>query len=131
MFFVVDNQVYTGAVHGVNNEVLMTAIGEDGNYYTYWASEVYDPTATIGTMTVSAFNKRLSDIEADITTVHKDDIKGIEVKQAEGSSSNGGTIGLEINNDFNEDGSPTGGKYIPGTITIKNTENSGKNGNDC
>ena len=128
--FVVDNQVYTGAVHGVNNEVLMTAIGEDGNYYTYWASEVYDPTATIGTMTVSAFNKRLSDIEADITTVHKDDIKGIEVKQAEGSSSNGGTIGLEINNDFNEDGSPTGGKYIPGTITIKNTENSGKNGND-
>lgn len=128
--FVVDNQVYTGAVHGVNNEVLMTAIGKDGNYYTYWASEVYDPTATIGTMTVSAFNKRLSDIEADITTVHKDDIKGIEVKSAEGSSSNGGTIGLEINNDFNEDGSPTGGKYIPGTITIKNTENSGKNGND-
>lgn len=128
--FVVDNQIYTGAVHGVNNEVLMTAIGEDGNYYTYWASEVYDPTATIGTMTVSAFNKRLSDIEADITTVHKDDIKGIEVKQAEGSSSNGGTIGLEINSDFNEDGSPTGGKYIPGTITIKNTENSGKNGND-
>lgn len=40
--FVVDNQIYTGAVHGVNNEVLMTAIGEDGNYYTYWASEVYD-----------------------------------------------------------------------------------------
>ena len=128
--FVVDDQVYTGAVHGANNEVLMTAIGEDGKYYTYWASEVYDPTATIGTMTVSTFNKRLSDIEADITTVHKDDIKGIEVKSADGSSSNGGTIGLEINNDFNEDGSPTGGKYIPGTITIKNTENSGKNGND-
>lgn len=128
--FVVDDQVYTGAVHGANNEVLMTAIGEDGKYYTYWASEVYDPTATIGTMTVSTFNKRLSDIEADITTVHKDDIKGIEVKSADGSSSNGGTIGLEINNDFNEDGSPTGGKYIPGTITIKNTENSGKKGND-
>lgn len=86
-------------------------------------------------MTVSAFNKRLSDIEADITTVHKDDIKGIEVKQAEGSSSNGGTIGLEINNDFYEDGSPTGGKYIPGTITIKNPTigsgiDSGTNGED-
>ena len=129
--FVVDDQVYTGAVHGANNEVLMTAIGEDGKYYTYWASEVYDPTATIGTMTVSTFNKRLSDIEADITTVHKDDIKGIEVKSADGSSSNGGTIGLEINNDFYEDGSPTGGKYIPGTITIKNpTIDSGTNGKD-
>lgn len=32
--FVVDDQVYTGAVHGANNEVLMTAIGEDGKYYT-------------------------------------------------------------------------------------------------
>lgn len=133
--FVVDDQVYTGAVHGSNNEVLMTAIGTDGKYYTYWASEVYDPTATIGTMTVSTFNKRLSDIEADITTVHKDDVKEIEVKPAEGSSSNGGTIGLEINNDFYEDGSPTGGKYIPGTITIKNPTigsgiDSGTNGED-
>ena len=126
--FVVDGQIYTGAVHGKNNEVLMTAIGEDGNYYTYWASEVYDPTATIGDMPISTFNKRLSEITGDITTVHQDSIKEIQVTPATGDNTNGGTIGLEINTKFDENGNPIGGKNIPGAITV--TSIGGTNGND-
>ena len=43
-------KLYTGNVYGDNNEVLMTAVGENNKYYSYWGAEIEDPKTTIGKM---------------------------------------------------------------------------------
>lgn len=140
--FVVDGKVYTGTVHGKNNEILMTGINEDNKYVTYWASEYTDEKATMAQMPISQYNETISGLASDINAIHQDDIKKIQINQID----NGGSINLQTNGEFvpardengdiitDETGKPVyvaqGGKNIPGGITIRNTTNSGSEGND-
>lgn len=140
--FVVNGKVYTGTVHGKNNEILMTAINKDNKYVTYWASEYTDKKATMAQMPISQYNETISGLASDINAIHQDDIKEIQINQID----NGGSINLQTNGEFvpardengdiitDETGKPVyvaqGGKNIPGGITIKNTTNSGSEGND-
>ena len=52
-------KVYTGTVYGKNNEILMTVKDKDNNFYSYWAAEVTDPSATMATYRVEEYNKNL------------------------------------------------------------------------
>ena len=140
--FVVDGKVYTGTVHGKNNEILMTGINEDNKYVTYWASEYTDEKATMAQMPISQYKETISGLASDINAIHQDDIKEIQINQID----NGGSINLQTNGEFvpardekgdiitDETGKPVyvaqGGKNIPGGITIRNTTNSGSEGND-
>ena len=140
--FVVDGKVYTGTVHGKNNEILMTGINEDNKDVTYWASEYTDTKATMARMPISEYNETISGLASDINAIHQDDIKEIQINQID----NGGSINLQTNGEFvpardengdiitDETGKPVyvaqGGKNIPGGITIRNTTNSGSEGND-
>ncbi|WP_444313929.1 ESPR-type extended signal peptide-containing protein, partial [Megamonas funiformis] len=118
------NEVYTGDVYGRNNEILMTGVKENGDYVSYWGAEVVDPNATIGSMTVSTLQGKFDEVDSSIEKIHKDDIKQIQVA----SATNGGTIGLQTNGEFNEDGTAKGGANIPGTITV--TSEGGTGGDD-
>ena len=51
---------YEGTVFGKNNEILMTTKDEDGHFYSYWASEVTDPSATMSTYRLAEYKKDLS-----------------------------------------------------------------------
>lgn len=125
-FFNSDGSIYTGSVYGHNNEVLMTGV-ENGTYYSYWGTEINDPNTSLSEMTVGDLKKIVGGINDTIYTAQGDDIKQISVQKSE--DNNGGTIGLIRRGDWNgttyEETAP-----VPGTITIKNTENSGINGND-
>ena len=121
--------LYTGDVYGRNNEILMTAVDENGNLVSYWGAEIVDPNATIGSMTISTLEGKFDEVNKNIEKIHKDDIKEIQVAPT-GTSTDGqgGTIGLQTNGAFDADGNPTGGKAIPGGITV--TSIGGTNGND-
>ena len=121
--------LYTGDVYGRNNEILMTAVDENGNLVSYWGAEIVDPNATIGSMTISTLEGKFDEVNKNIEKIHKDDIKEIQVAPT-GTSADGqgGTIGLQTNGAFDADGNPTGGKAIPGGITV--TSIGGTNGND-
>ena len=121
------DDIYTGDVYGNHNEILVTGIDDNGDYVSYWGTEVYDPNAPIGSMTISTLQGKFDEVNNNIEKIHKDDIKEIQVKE---NGDNGGIIGLQTNGNFDKDGNPIGGEYIPGTITIQNTEDSGKNGED-
>ncbi len=117
--FLDNGEIYKGQVFGNNNEVLKTAYDKDtGKYYSYWAAEIKDPTATIGQMQIGEFNKILNDIGTNIKESQRNDVKSI---QAKASGNNGGTIGLEINNTFDAEGNAKGGKMVPGTISFTST----------
>lgn len=118
------NEVYTGDVYGRNNEILMTGVKENGDYVSYWGAEVVDPNATIGSMTVSTLQGKFDEVDSSIEKIHKDDIKQIQVA----SATNGGTIGLQTNGEFNEDGTAKGGVNVPGTITVTSTGGTGGSG---
>ena len=121
--------LYTGDVYGRNNEILMTAVDENGNLVSYWGAEIVDPNATIGSMTISTLEGKFDEVNKNIEKIHKDDIKEIQVAPT-GTSTDGqgGTIGLQTNGAFDADGNPTGGKVIPGGITV--TSIGGTNGKD-
>ena len=123
-----EKEVYKGAVYGAYNEILVTGKDSNGNYYSYWGAERTDPNETIGDkLTVGQYNNTISWLNDNIRDIHEDDIKQIQVKETD----NGGTIGLQTNGEADSKGNPTGGKNIPGTITIKNpTIDSGTNGKD-
>ena len=123
-----EKEVYKGAVYGAYNEILVTGKDSNGNYYSYWGAERTDPNETIGDkLTVGQYNNTISWLNDNIRDIHEDDIKQIQVK----ATDNGGTIGLQTNGEADSKGNPTGGKNIPGTITIKNpTIDSGTNGKD-
>ena len=121
--------LYTGDVYGRNNEILMTAVDENGNLVSYWGAEIVDPNATIGSMTISTLEGKFDEVNKNIEKIHKDDIKEIQVAPT-GTSTDGqgGTIGLQTNGTFDEDGNPTGGAMIPGGIKI--TSEHGNDGKD-
>lgn len=111
--------LYTGDVYGRNNEIMMTAVDENGNLVSYWGAEIVDPNATIGSMTISTLEGKFDEVNKNIEKIHKDDIKEIQVAPT-GTSTDGqgGTIGLQTNGAFDADGNPTGGAMIPGGIKI-------------
>ena len=54
------NKVYTGTVYGKHNEILMTVKEANNKFYSYWAAEVTDPSATMATYRVEEYNKNLA-----------------------------------------------------------------------
>lgn len=105
------DQIYTGDVYGVHNEILMTAKDEKGKYVSYWGAEIVDPSATIGDMTIDTLEGKFDVVNNDIKALHKDDISEIQVnhtKNGTAEDGKGGTIGLATN----------GGAMIPGGITV-------------
>lgn len=130
-------EVYTGDVYGWNNEILVTGVDEDGNYVSYWGSENVDPNAPIGNMPMSTLQYKFDVVNDNIEAVAEDNIKQINIGQSgndgqvnisKTDNGQGGTIGLQTNGTFDEEGNPTGGAMIPGGIKI--TSEHGNDGND-
>lgn len=120
--------VYTGTVYGDNNEILMSAIGDDNEIYSYWATKVNDPRATIGTMTVDQYDADRNELKTDIKGIHGDDIKQINLNQSE---KNKGTIAFQQYGQYNpETGLYEGDINVPGTITVESTGGTGGSGVD-
>lgn len=120
--------LYTGDVYGDNNEILLSGIGDNNEIYSYWGSKITDPTQTIGNMTVEQYNSDRKELQQQAAAYHGDDIKDITVTPNVGS--NGGSLSFNRVGRYDEES----GEYVPaepaGVITFKNTEMSGKEGND-
>ncbi|WP_373822017.1 hypothetical protein [Veillonella sp.] len=106
------DEPYLGNVFGLNNEILMTAKAADGKFYSYWGTEVDDPSAPIKNLTVSQFNTLMHEMKENDLKLHEDDLSKVEL----GSIANGGTVELATN----------GGAKIPGKMSI--TGAGGTNG---
>ncbi|WP_304153898.1 ESPR-type extended signal peptide-containing protein [Megamonas hypermegale] len=123
-----NGNLYTGDVYGDHNEILLSGVGEDNQIYSYWESKITDPTQTIGNMTVGQYNNDRIALQQQAAAYHGDDIKDITVTPNEGS--NGGSLSFNRVGRYDEES----GEYVPaepaGVITFKNTELSGKEGND-
>lgn len=107
-------KVYTGTVYGKNNEILMTVKDKDNNFYSYWAAEVTDPSATMATYRVEEYNKNLAKLVENDDALNRNDIKEVTLTNDENSA----TIGLLRNGD----------KAVDGAITV--TSGGGTDGND-
>ena len=120
--------LYTGDVYGDNNEILLSGIGDNNEIYSYWGSKITDPTQTIGNMTVEQYNSDRKELQQQAAAYHGDDIKDITVTPNVGS--NGGSLSFNRVGRYDEES----GEYVSaepaGVITFKNTEMSGKEGND-
>lgn len=57
------SEVYKGTVFGKNNEILMTVKDANNHFYSYWASEVTDPSATMQSYRMTEYKKDLSVLE--------------------------------------------------------------------
>ena len=108
-------KVYTGTVYGKNNEILMTVKDANNNFYSYWAAEVTDPSATMATYRVEEYKKNLAVLEENDNKLSRDDIKKVTLDT---SKANSATIGLLRNGD----------KAVDGAITV--TSGGGTGGND-
>lgn len=106
--------VYTGTVYGKNNEILMTVKDKDNNFYSYWAAEVTDPSATMATYRVEEYNKNLAKLLENDDALNRNDIKEVTLTNEENSA----TIGLMRNGD----------KAVDGAITV--TSGGGTDGKD-
>ena len=105
---------YKGTVFGKNNEILMTVKDADNNFYSYWASEVTDPSATMQSYRLVEYKKDLAVLVENDNMLSRDDIKEVTMTK-EGNSA---TIGLLRN----------GGKAVDGVITVSSgggTDGSG------
>ena len=107
-------KVYTGTVYGKNNEILMTVKDKDNNFYSYWAAEVTDPSATMATYRVEEYKNNLAVLEENDNKLSRDDIKKVTLTKGE----NFATIGLMRN----------GGNAVDGAITV--TSGGGTDGKD-
>ena len=96
-------KVYTGTVYGKNNEILMTVKDKDNNFYSYWAAEVTDPSATMATYRVEEYNKNLAKLVENDDALNRNDIKEVTLTKGENSA----TIGLMRNGDKAVDGAIT------------------------
>ena len=98
------SEVYTGTVYGKNNEILMTVKDKDNNFYSYWAAEVTDPSATMATYRVEEYNKNLAKLVENDDALNRNDIKEVTLTK----DTNSAIIGLVRN----------GGKAVDGAITV-------------
>lgn len=109
-------KVYTGTVYGKNNEILMTVKDKDNNFYSYWAAEVTDPSATMATYRVEEYNKNLAKLVENDDALNRNDIKEVTLTNEENSA----TIGLMRNGD----------KAVDGAITVTSGGGTGGSGAD-
>lgn len=110
--------LYTGDVYGDNNEILLSAVGEGNQIYSYWGTKVNDPTQTIGNMTVQDYNSDRKKLQDQAAAYHGDDITNIAV----GGANNKGTISLNRVGIYDEQtGDYTSTTPVPGTITVTST----------
>ena len=86
------NEVYTGPVYGLNNEILVTAYdSQSKTWSTVWGVEMPDPNASIASMTVGQFQDVLDDIHAEDVILSNADIEKTVVNGTNGN----GTINLQ------------------------------------
>ncbi|WP_456000559.1 ESPR domain-containing protein [Phascolarctobacterium succinatutens] len=111
---------YKGTVFGKNNEILMTVKDADNNFYSYWASEVTDPSATMQSYRLAEYKKDLAVLVENDNKLHRDDIK--EVTMTTDAGTNSAIIGL-VRNGNTEAGAP-----VKGAITV--TSGGGTEGSD-
>lgn len=114
------SEVYKGTVFGKNNEILMTVKDANNHFYSYWASEVTDPSATMQSYRMTEYKKDLSVLEENDNKLHRDDIK--EVTMTTDASINSAIIGLVRN------GNTEAGASVKGAITV--TSGGGTGGQD-
>ena len=107
-------KVYTGTVYGKNNEILMTVKDKDNNFYSYYAAEVTDPSATMATYRVEEYNKNLAKLVENDDALNRNDIKEVTLTNDENSA----TIGLLRNGD----------KAVDGAITVTSGGGTGGSG---
>ena len=112
------SKVYTGNVFGKNNEVLMTVKDANNKFYSYWASEVTDPSATMQSYRMADYEKDLSVLLENEKKLYRNDIKEVTLTKDENSA----TISLLRNGDT-EAGAP-----VTGAITV--TSGGGTGGSD-
>ena len=108
------SKVYTGNVFGKNNEVLMTVKDANNKFYSYWASEVTDPSATMQSYRMADYEKDLSVLLENEKKLYRNDIKEVTLTKDENSA----TISLLRN----------GGKAVDGVINV--TSGGGAGGKD-
>ena len=108
------SKVYTGNVFGKNNEVLMTVKDANNKFYSYWASEVTDPSATMQSYRMADYEKDLSVLLENEKKLYRNDIKEVTLTKDENSA----TISLLRN----------GGKAVDGVINV--TIGGGAGGKD-
>lgn len=111
---------YKGTVFGKNNEILMTVKDADNNFYSYWASEVTDPSATMQSYRLDEYKKDLAVLVENDNKLHRDDIK--EVTMTTDAGINSAIIGLVRNGNTEADAPVTG------AITV--TSGGGAGGKD-
>ena len=100
---------YEGTVFGKNNEILMTVKDDNGHFYSYWASAVTDPSATMSTYRLAEYKKDLSVLVENDEKLSRNDIKEVTLDTTQANSA---TIGLLRNGDT-EAGAP-----VTGAITV-------------
>ena len=109
------NKVYTGTVYGKHNEILMTVKEANNKFYSYWAAEVTDPSATMATYRVEEYNKNLAKLVENDDALYRNDIKEVTLDT---SKANSATIGLLRNGD----------KAVDGAITVTSGGGTGGSG---
>ena len=112
------SKVYTGNVFGKNNEVLMTVKDANNKFYSYWASEVTDPSATMQSYRMADYEKDLSVLLENEKKLYRNDIKEVTMT----TDANSATIGLLRNGDTDA------GAPVTGAITV--TSGGGTEGSD-
>ena len=105
---------YKGTVFGKNNEILMT-VKDGDHFYSYWAAEVTDTSATMQSYRLAEYKKDLAVLVENDNKLSRDDIKEVTLDT---SKANSATISLLRNGD----------KAVDGAITV--TSGGGTEGSD-
>lgn len=111
---------YKGTVFGKNNEILMTVKDADNHFYSYWASEVTDPSATMQSYRLVEYKKDLAALVENDKMLNRNDIKEVTMT----TDANSAIIGLLRNGDT-EAGAP-----FQGAITVTSGGGTGGSGAD-
>lgn len=109
---------YKGTVFGKNNEILMTVKDADNHFYSYWASEVTDPSATMQSYRLVEYKKDLAALVENDKMLNRNDIKEVTMT----TDANSAIIGLLRNGDT-EAGAP-----VQGAITVTSGGGTGGSG---
>lgn len=111
---------YKGTVFGKNSEILMTVKDADNHFYSYWASDVTDPSATMQSYRLVEYKKDLAALVENDKMLNRNDIKEVTMT----TDANSAIIGLLRNGDT-EAGAP-----VQGAITVTSGGGTGGSGAD-
>ena len=112
-----NEDVYTDSVYGKNNEILMTTKDTNGNYYSYWAAKVTDPSATMASYRVDEYNRNIGTLVSNDQVLYHNDIKKVLMK----ADNDENTAMINLLRNLND-------QPVDGDITI--TRQGGTNGDD-